>query len=126
MILGKQRGTEAARRVQIGEAGGRETPELWFWLIIISNGGIFDDHGNNDDSTPLQNVLFLQFEFLTTEQSETYLCPSLFGKVKEHGKNNLKNNFFPWENVFFLIFDYRAIVLYTQHIVHCCELLTLV
>ena len=81
MILGKQRGTEAARQVQIGEAGGRETPESWFWLITISNGGIIDDHDNNDDSTPLKNMLFVQFEFLTTEQSEIYLCLSLFSKV---------------------------------------------
>ena len=117
MILGKQRGTEAARRVQIGEAGGRETPESWFWLITTSNGVIIDDHGNNDDSTPLQNVLFLQFEFLTTEQAETYLCLSLFGKVKERRKNNLKNDFFHGKT-FFSIFVYRAIVLYKQHIVH--------
>ena len=94
MILGKQRGTEAARQVQIEEAGGWETPGSWLWLITISNGGIIDDHHNNDDSTPLQSVLFVQFEFLTTEQAETYRCPSLFGKVKEHRKNNLKNDFF--------------------------------
>ena len=41
-------------------------------LITISNGGTTDDHDNNDDSTPLHNVLFVQFGFLTTEQAETH------------------------------------------------------
>ena len=76
---------------------------------------------NYPDNQKIRNCLSLSFT--RRDRSTPYLQTKYFGTVqcsdfilKEHRKNDLKNNCFPWESGFGIsVFGYRATVLYKQH-----------
>ena len=80
---------------------------------------------NYPDNQKIRNCLSLSFT--RRDRSTPYLQTKYFGTVqcsdfilKEHRKNDLKNNCFPWESGFGIsVFYYRAIVDRTVQTAHC-------